>query len=139
MKNWTQEAIDKLPPGMVAKPPKYRNEKVVVDGIKFDSKREAKAYQELSLMERAGIISDLRLQVKFELLSAQYEHYEVQGKRKVLQKKKCIEKSCSYYADFTYMQDGVLHVVDSKGVKTKEYLIKRKMMLALRGIQIKEI
>lgn len=105
----------------------------------YDSIREYRRAQELKLLERKGIISGLQEQVKYELIPAQYEHYEVQGVRKVLKKKKLLEKSVCYYADFVYCRDGSLVVEDSKGMKTKEYIIKRKLMLHVHGIRIKEV
>lgn len=57
----------------------------------------------------------------------------------MLQKRKLLEKSLSYYADFVYYRDGELVVEDAKGMKTKEYIIKRKLMLSIHGIRIKEV
>lgn len=102
----------------------------------YDSIREYNRAQALNMMAKKGIISDLQEQVRYELVAAQYEHYEVQGVRKILKKKKLIER---YVADFQYMRDGELVVEDAKGVKTKEYIIKRKLMLYFHGIRIKEV
>lgn len=120
---------------------KYNNKKVIVNGIKFDSKKEAKRYQELSLLEKAGKISDLQMQVKFLLIPAQYEIVERYGKKgqKLQSGTKCIEKECSYYADFVYTQGDKTIVEDTKGFKTPEYIIKRKLMLFKYGIKIKEV
>ena len=120
---------------------KYKNKKVVVNGIKFDSKKEAERYQELYLLERAGKILDLQTQVKFLLIPAQYEIVERYGKKgqKLQSGTKCIEKECSYYADFVYVQNGEQVVEDTKGFKTTEYIIKRKLMLFKYGIKIKEV
>ena len=92
----------------------------------FDSKKEESRYAELALMQRAGIISDLRRQVKFELIPSQYKDG------------KCVYRSVSYIADFVYEQNGELVVEDSKGFKTPEYIIKKKLMLYIHGIIIKE-
>lgn len=108
--------------------PKYRSRKTVVDGITFDSKREAKRYQELSMLLVAGEISDLKLQESFELIPAQRRNGKV------------AERACKYVADFVYQdKEGTKHVEDSKGVRTPEYIIKRKLMLYIHGIQIEEV
>lgn len=109
---------------------KYHNKKVTVDGITFDSVKEARRYSELILLQRAGKIKDLRRQWKYVLIPSQYA--EVDGKRK------CIERECTYVADFVYLQDGEIIVEDTKGFRTPEYKIKRKLMLFLKGIKIKE-
>ena len=92
----------------------------------FDSKKEANRYAELALMQRAGVIQNLRRQVKFELIPAQY----IDGK--------CVFRSCSYIADFVYEQNGETVIEDTKGFKTPEYIIKKKLMLQVYGILIKE-
>ena len=121
---------------------KYHSKKTVVDGITFDSKKEAKRYCELRTLEKAGAIQNLCLQVKYELIPAQYEYIErysdKTGKR-LKDKKKCIESACSYYADFTYIENGELVVEDTKGFRTPDYKIKRKLMLWVHGIKIREI
>lgn len=101
---------------------KYHATRTVVDGITFDSKREAARYTELKLMQRAGLISDLRRQVKFELIPKQ------QGERAV-----------SYIADFVYSEDGQTVVEDVKGVRTPVYRIKKKLMLWRHGVRIREV
>ena len=120
---------------------KYRNKKITVDGITFDSRREYNRYRELKLLERAGQIHDLELQVKFVLIPAQYKVVERYGKKgqRLKDGKRCIEKECAYIADFVYYQHGVKIVEDTKGMRTKEYIIKRKLMLYTHGIQIKEV
>ena len=110
---------------------KYHNVKVVVDGIKFDSGREAKRYKHLKELQRLGIISDLQLQVPYELCPAQY----VQGFNKKLI---CARRSMKYIADFVYVQDGIKIVNDSKGAKTKEYIQKKNLMKRIYNIEIKE-
>lgn len=119
---------------------KYKNKKVVVDGIVFDSKREAKRYKELLLLEQAGAISDLQRQVKYVLIPLQREPDTV-GSRGGIHKGKVIEKECAYFADFVYFdrEKQEMVVEDTKGVKTTEYIIKRKLMLYKHGIKIKEI
>lgn len=120
---------------------KYKNKKTLVDGILFDSKKEAIRYCELKLLLRVGKITDLELQKELELIPAQYEAYERYGKngKRLKDGKRCIEKRCVYKADFVYKENGNLVVEDAKGVKTKEYLIKRKLCLYLLGIKIKEV
>lgn len=121
---------------------KYHSKKITIDGITFDSKREYHRYCELRLLEKAGAISGLQRQVKFELLPAQYEPSEelyAKGSHKGEPKPgKLIENKVIYIADFVYQQDGKMIVEDSKGYKTPEYKIKRKLMLYLHGIRIKE-
>ena len=117
---------------------KYNNKKVIVNGIKFDSQKEAKRYQELSLLEKAGAISDLQTQVKFLLIPTQYEIVERSADGRPIVTR-CIERECSYYADFVYFQNGEQVVEDTKGFKTPEYIIKRKLMLFKYGIKINEV
>ena len=109
---------------------KYGNKKVkTADGV-FDSRAEYDRWRELKLYELAGVISELKRQVPYELIPAQYETV---GKRK-----KCVERACVYIADFVYFQDGKAIVEDCKGAKTREYIIKRKLMLERYGIRVKE-
>ena len=117
---------------------KYGNKKTTVDGITFDSQKEAKRYKELSLMERSGMISDLQMQVKYVLIPAQREPATI-GKKGGLHKGKLIEREVSYVADFVYQENGHIVVEDTKGFRTKDYLLKRKMMLYFHGIQIREV
>ena len=122
---------------------KYNNKKVIVDGNVFDSKKEAKRYLELKMLERAGHITDLKRQVKYVLIPAQYEPSDevfVKGKEKGKPKKgRLVERECAYYADFVYGQGNVTIVEDTKGVRTAEYIIKRKLMLFIHGIKIREL
>ena len=106
--------------------------------ITFDSKKEMQRFVELRYMEQAGLISDLQRQVKFVLIPAQREPDTV-GKRGGIIKGRLIEHECAYIADFTYRQDGELVIEDAKGMKTPEYIIKRKMMLYFHKIRIKEV
>ena len=108
---------------------KYNNKKITVDGQIFDSKKEANRYKELRLLEKAGEIHDLRMQVKFTLIPAQRD--EATGT--------VVERECSYKADFVYEEDGKTVVEDVKGFRTKEYIIKRKLMLYQYGIRIREV
>lgn len=99
---------------------KFGNHKTVVDGITFDSKAEATRYSVLKVLQSAGVVTDLRLQVPYELA--------VNGL-----------KICRYIADFVYTMDGKEVVEDVKGMRTPEYKLKRKLMLAVFGIEIQEI
>lgn len=99
---------------------KYGNVKTQVDGITFDSKREANRYCELKLMEREGSIKDLQLQVPYEI--------QVNGK-----------KVCKYIADFVYVENDKQKIEDAKGKRTAVYQIKKKLMRAVHGIEIEEV
>ena len=120
---------------------KYQAIKTTIDGIEFDSRKEARRYQELKLMERAGAIQDLKNQVKYILIPAQYETYERYGKngQRLKDGQRLLEKECSYIADFVYTENGKEIVEDTKGFKTKEYILKRKLMLYTHGIRIREV
>lgn len=126
---------------------KCGNRKTIVDGIEFDSAKEARRYIELKLLLRAGVIEELELQKEFELIPAQYEYFPRYGKtgKRLQDGKRCIEKSCVYKADFTYKQNGQLVVEDVKGYRDPasaayaKFVIKRKLMLWRYGIRIKEI
>lgn len=106
---------------------KYGNRKTTLDGITFDSAREAKRYAELRLLERAGQIFNLQRQVPFVLIPKQ------------VRDGKTIERPVVYKADFVYTENGQEIVEDTKGMRTKEYVIKRKLMLWQYGIQIREV
>lgn len=119
---------------------KYGNKKAKHDGMVFDSRRERNRYIILSALQRAGEISDLRMQVTYELLPAIYEMEEKQLKTKVKMVQRCAQRAVHYIADFVYKdKEGNEVVEDTKGMRTKEYLLKKKMMRALLGIQIKEV
>lgn len=121
---------------------KYHNRKVTTsDGIQHDSQKEARRWCELRLLERAGKITDLQRQVEFELIPAQYESYERYSKKggKLADGMRLAERKCSYVADFVYIENGVKVVEDTKGVKTKDYIIKRKLMLYVHHVRIKEV
>jgi len=96
---------------------KYNAQSIIVDGTRFDSKGEARRYAVLKLLERAKEISNLRRQVPYNI--------EVQGML-----------ICKYVADFVYVQDGREIVEDFKGVITPEFKLKRKLMKAVKGIDI---
>lgn len=122
---------------------KYHNKKVVYEGIEFDSKKECARYKALLLLEKAGKISNLRLQVPYELIPNIYETELVQLKTKVKEKTRCVQKSVKYVADFVYKDENGNEVVeDVKGslkLLTREYILKKKMMRAFLGITIKEV
>lgn len=117
---------------------KYRNVKTTLDGISFDSRKEANRYAELRILEKAGLIQNLQMQVKYVLIPEQREP-DTLGARGGVHKGRLIEKECAYIADFVYEEDGKTVVEDTKGFRTKDYIIKRKLMLNVHGIRIKEI
>lgn len=118
---------------------KYHSKKVTIGGETFDSTKEYRRFCELKLLQRAGKIKDLQRQVKFVLIPAQREPDEI-GVRGGVKKGKIIEQECAYIADFVYVNDkGEKVVEDTKGFKTKDYTIKRKLMLYVHGIRIQEI
>lgn len=104
----------------------------------YDSQKEHLRANQLKFMEERGIISNLKFQVRYELIPKQTKTIEVQLKTKVKLVEKVIEQSCSYIADFVYERDGVQVVEDSKGMRLPEYIIKRKLMLNIYGIEILE-
>jgi hypothetical protein len=104
----------------VTTPTKYRNQPIVIDGIRFASRREGRRWSELRLLERAGQISDLKRQVTFPL--------DVNGK-----------PVCRYVADATYRENGALVVEDAKGFRTPEYKIKARLFEAIHGFPIREV
>lgn len=99
---------------------KYHNQPTVVDNHRFPSKREANKYAELKLMERAGIISDLKLQVRYPL-------------------EMCGQVITHYVADFVYQENGKTVVCDAKGFLTDTYKMKKKMMRAQYNVEILEV
>lgn len=101
---------------------KYHAKSVVYNGIRFDSKKEAERYKELSLLQRSGYIRDLKRQVPFVLIDKNEKF-----------------SRCVYKADFVYKQNGQQVVEDVKGFITDVYKIKRKLMYDRYGIEIKEI
>ena len=121
---------------------KYRNSKTIVDGKEFASRKEARRYQELKLLEQSGDIENLDCQVKYVLIPTQREP-DIVGVRGGIKKGKTIEKECAYIADFVYKRDGQLVVEDVKGYKNGAayniFKIKRKLMLYFYGIKVVEI
>lgn len=125
---------------------KYQNLITVTSDNKVhDSRREAKRWVELSLMQKAGLIRDLQSQVAFELLptqrAASTEVYKRGAKKGLPKEGKVLEQGVTYIADFVYTDTatGEKVVEDTKGVRTKDYILKRKMMLYFHNIRIKEI
>ena len=108
---------------------KYHSRKVIVDGEKYDSKKEFNRFCQLLLLERAGEIQNIKRQVRYELIPSQRDP----------ETGKVIERPVTYLADFVYEQDGHTVVEDVKGFKTKEYVLKRKLLLWAKGIRIKEV
>ena len=120
---------------------KYHNHKIERDGEKFDSVKEWRRYCELKIMERAGMIHGLTRQKKFVLIPAQREPDTV-GKRGGKHKGALIEREVAYYADFYYYDregNEVVEDVKSPATRTKDYILKRKMMMYVHGIRIREI
>lgn len=119
---------------------KYKNKKTEVDGIVFDSRKEALYYKKFSQMQKDGEISNLRLQVPFELLPAIWEDRPVPLKSKVKSVRVLVQRNVVYIADFVYdTPEEKDYVVDVKGKKTHEYILKKKMMRALKGITVHEV
>lgn len=117
---------------------KYHSQKVVADGEIFDSRKECRRWQELRFLEKAGEITDLRRQVPFEILPDQREPDRI-GPRGGRKKGRIIERKAVYIADFVYKDRSGQEVVeDCKGMRTKDYIIKRKLILFRFGIRIKE-
>lgn len=102
---------------------KYRNREVIVDGLRFQSVKEASRWQELRMLERAGEITGLVRQQKIELIP-----------------KTKLYRACYYVCDFIYddKRENKTIYEDVKGVRTKEYLLKRKLLYWRHGIEIKE-
>jgi len=110
---------------------KYGAKKTEIDGLRFDSKHEAMRYVELKYAEKIGAISDLRTQVAFELIPSQ------KGKDG-----KVAERAVRYIADFTYTDENGNFVVEdakSPATRTDVYKIKRKLMLYMKGLEVKEV
>lgn len=118
---------------------KYHARKFVIGDEMFDSKKEAARWQELKFLEQAGEISYLQRQVKYVLIPSQYEvsGYTRTGK----EKRRLVERECSYVADFVYhdLASNEVVVEDVKGFRTNDYIIKRKLMLHVHGIKIVEV
>lgn len=113
----------------VEKRAKYGNRKVVTEDGTFDSEKEYRRWRELKLMERAGEIHSLQRQVPYVLIPSQRD-----------ENGRVIEREVRYVADFAYREKpNRLVVEDTKGMKTREYIIKRKLLLYRLGIRIKEV
>lgn len=108
---------------------KYGSKKITADGLTFDSRKEYFRWHELSLLEKAGKITGLQRQVRFELIPSQ----KIDGK--------VVERPVHYIADFVYKQGGNTVVEDTKSpaTRTPVYVVKRKLMLSVYGIRIKEV
>lgn len=122
---------------------KYGAEKTVVDGMMFDSRKEANRWCELRMLERAGEIKNLRRQVEYVLITEKREPPTV-GKRGGVKEGRVIQKAVKYRADFVYeSKDGKTVVEDVKGYKGggayAVFLIKKKLMREILGIQVQEI
>ena len=123
---------------------KYSNKKCSCgNGHIHDSVKEAQRCNELNTLQKVGYIRDLRYQVKYILIPAQYDEstecYTKGVKKGQPKPGKLLEKECSYYADFVYTEDGNTIVEDAKGMKTEVYKIKKKLMLKEYGIQVREV
>ena len=124
-------AVEKSLKRPILKGRKYRNQRVVIDGITFDSKRESERYQELKALASRNLIEDLRHQVPFELAPGVRFSDEKRAK-----------PALRYVADFAYRLDGRLVVEDVKSAitaKAAAYRIKRHLMLAVHGIEVREV
>ena len=131
---------------------KLNNKTITIDGIEFQSIKEGNRYCELKLLQRAGKISNLELQKKYELIPAQYEtvetgeYYKVGAKKgQPKTKQVCIEQSVCYIADFVYQENGQTVVEDVKGFRDPasatyaKFVLKRKLMLYIHKIKVKEV
>ena len=107
---------------------KYYSKKVIVDNIKFDSKKEANYYLKLKVLEKSGVIINLELQKEYLL----QESFKINKKTR---------RKITYKADFTYFStlDDKIHVVDVKGFKTEIYKLKKKLFEYKYGIEIEEV
>ena len=125
---------------------KYYNIKTrTSDGLVFDSTKEARRWEQLLLLQRAGKITSLQRQVPYELLPNQYETYPRYSKKgeRLKDGTKLIERAVNYIADFVYTDtetgENIVEDTKSTATRTKDYIIKRKLMYAIHGIRIKEI
>lgn len=119
---------------------KYNNTEVVYDGIHFQSTKEGQRYLFLKSKVKEGVISELKLQPRYELIPAMYREVVKQLKTNTKIVKVCVEKRMSYNADFSYTKEGVTIVEDVKGGKatqTDVFKIKKKLMYYFHKIEIK--
>ena len=128
------------------KRPKYGNKKVDYDGMTFDSKKEKERYVVLKEAQENGIIGHLETQVKFVLIPAVREEYEVELKTKTVVKTRTLQKAITYSADFRYYHNGceewVVEDVKASPVAAsldKCFILREKMMFALKGIKIRRV
>ena len=105
---------------------KYKNKKIMYNGVKFDSKKEYAYYIKLKLLEESNKIQDLKRQVKYELQPS----YKFKGKT---------IRAINYIADFEYIENGVKHILDTKGFRTEVYKLKKKMFEYKYNLEIEEV
>lgn len=126
---------------------KYYNIKTKTsDGIVFDSNKEARRWEQLLLLQKAGKITSLRRQVRYELVPAQYEtriRYSAKTGKRLKDEIRLVERKVEYIADFVYTDaetgENIVEDVKSQATRTPEFIIKKKLMLAVHGIRIKEV
>lgn len=120
---------------------KFFAKKITVNGETFDSKLEYERYNYLKSCQSKGMITDLNRQSVFVLIGNQYEIVSKQLKTKVKSVKRVAERQCVYKADFTYKVDNrnVVEDTKSKYTRTKDYIIKRKLMLFIHKIKVYEV
>ena len=121
---------------------KYKSKSIIIDGIVFQSKKEGRRWTELRMLERAGEITNLQRQVPYLLIPEQRapstDVYKKGSRAGQPKPGPVLERRVVYIADFVYQENGETVVEDAKGMRTKEYVLKRKMMLYRYGIRIKE-
>lgn len=125
---------------MCANKTKYHNKKVVIDGITFDSTKEGKRYLVLKDAESKGLISELTLQPRWELLPAKKEQYIEHKKTKDVVKERTILQPMRYTADFSYIKDGKFVVEDVKGspyTLSRDVPLRLKMMKYFHDIDVR--
>lgn len=107
---------------------KYKNKKVIYDGIEFDSQKEGNYYLKYKTMQDLGIIKDLKIQPVYELQPS----FKLNGKT---------YKKITYRADFSYVsvEDNKIHIIDVKGFKTDIYKLKKKLMAYKYKLEIEEV
>ena len=109
-------------------PTKYKSKPVELDGIRFSSIKEAKRYRDLKLLQSAGKIANLRLQVPYELAPK----VKIAGDKRA-------RPAIRFYADFVYQQEGREVVEDAKGMRLPMYKLKRHLMATVFGIHVQEV